>query len=426
MKRGGTVVLAVIGSLGDLFPFIALAKVLRDRGHRPVIASHALHRPYVEAEGLTFRRLRPDDDDLTRRLGLDMGQMFQRMARDPAFLLRELTFPFLPIAYEDALAATADADLVVAHNMAFAALLAAETRSLPLVRVVLAPVMLQSAGDPSLTPPAPYVLAPRGPGAKTWNRLVRALVRRSLADMTRPIRTFRPDLGLAPNGDDYFFDFGRPDRSAAVIGLYPQVFAPVQADHPVNLLLAGFPTYDGDGAPDPALESFLTNGPPPIVFSLGSFAVHAPGDFYLASLEAARALGRRAVLLAGAVEAERLGRDLGPDILVAAYARHSHLFPRAAAVVHHGGIGTTAQVLRAGKPQLVVPFLGDQPDNGARLVRMGVARVLPPARYDVRRAQGALADLLGRTSYATTAQALASTFAANGAMVAADRLEQLL
>lgn len=393
-----------------------------------MIASHALHRAYVEAEGLTFRRLRPDDDDLTRRLGLDMCQMFQRMARDPAFLLRELTFPFLPIAYEDALAATADADLVVAHNMAFAALLAAETRSLPLVRVVLAPIMLQSAGDPSLTPPAPYVLAPRRPGAKAWNRLVRTLVRRSLADMTRPVRDFRADLGLAPNSDDYFFDFGRPDRSAAVIGLYPQAFAPVQPDHPTNLLLAGFPAYDGSGAiaPDTALESFLTSGPPPVVFSLGSFAVHAPGDFYLDSLKAARALGRRAVLLAGAAEAERLGRDLGPDVLVAAYARHSQLFPRAAAVVHHGGIGTAAQALRAGKPQLVVPFLGDQPDNGARLARMGVARVLPPARYDARHAQMALADLLERTRHAITAQALAPTFAADGAIVAADRLVQLL
>jgi UDP:flavonoid glycosyltransferase YjiC (YdhE family) len=286
--------------------------------------------------------------------------------------------------------------------------------------------MLQSASDPSVTPPAPYWPGPRTGLALAYNRRVRGVVRRVIRGLLAPLRAFRIQIGLPPTRQDYFFDFGQPHAAAAVLGLYSPAFAPAQSDQPARLTLTGFTAYDGAQALDPALAAFLSAGPPPIVFSLGSFAVFAPGDFYRDSLAAARTLGRRAVLLTGEAEATRLGPADGPDVFISAYAPHAGVFPHAAAIVHHGGIGTTAQALRAGRPQLVTPFLGDQPDNAARLVRLGVARQLAPRRYDARRAVVELGRLLDDARHAQAAQAIAPTFRAEtGAQVAADAIEAL-
>ena len=111
----------------------------------------------------------------------------------------------------------------------------------------------------------------------------------------------------------------------------------------------------------------------------------AAGDFYEESLKAARLLGRRAVLLVGSRPGRLPVGPLGSDAWACAYAGHAQLFPRAAAVVHQGGVGTTAQALRAGVPMLVVPFAHDQPDNAARVRRLGVARVLSRRAYRAAR-----------------------------------------
>jgi UDP:flavonoid glycosyltransferase YjiC (YdhE family) len=138
------------------------------------------------------------------------------------------------------------------------------------------------------------------------------------------------------------------------------------------------------------------------VFTLGSLIVNSPGSFFRESLAAARILNERAVLLVGENAAAAHAGFASAQVHVAAYAPHSLLFPRAEAVVHQGGIGTLAQALRSGRPQLIVPFYADQIDNAARARRLGVARSLAPARYDAGsavRILGALmrnADLLRR------------------------------
>ncbi len=139
---------------------------------------------------------------------------------------------------------------------------------------------------------------------------------------------------------------------------------------------------------DPELLRFLDAGEPPIVFTLGSAAVWIADDFYAVSIAAARALGRRALLLAGENAADI--RAHAPDgIGVFDYAPHSAVMPRAGVIVHQGGVGTTAQALRAGRPMLVVPFGQDQPDNARRVVGLGVARTIPEGRLSHRsRRQG--------------------------------------
>ncbi len=158
------------------------------------------------------------------------------------------------------------------------------------------------------------------------------------------------------------------------------------------------------------------------MFTLGSFAVYAPGDFYEEAAATARRLGARAVLLTG--ERTRL-RSEG-DILVRAYAPHSLLFPRAAVIVHHGGIGTTGQALRAGKPQLVVPHMGDQADNAHRVRKMGAGLILKAQHFTARRAAPMIASLLEKAQYRAEAERIGALIRPeNGAEAAAIAIEKL-
>ncbi|MGC1523080.1 MAG: glycosyltransferase, partial [Steroidobacteraceae bacterium] len=198
--------------------------------------------------------------------------------------------------------------------------------------------------------------------------------------------------------------------------------------------IVGFATFDGAGAgigagPDvSALEAFLNSESAPLVFTLGSLIVNSPGRFYAHGARAALAMGRRAVLLVG----ERAGNEMAhlscKEIFVAAYAPHSTLFPRAAAIVHHGGIGTLAQALRSGRPQLIVPHFADQPDNAARTRRLGVARILPPRRYSATSVRRDLARLLGNGRYVERARRIGESLmgedgAARAARILLDTLE---
>ena len=175
----------------------------------------------------------------------------------------------------------------------------------------------------------------------------------------------------------------------------------------------------------PELEAFLAAGPAPIVFTLGSAAVNFPGGFYVESLKAARRLGRRAVLLVGP-EGDLSVAD-GPDAIAVPYAPFSLLFPCAAAVVHQGGVGTTQQALRSGRPQLVVPHLGDQFDNAARVVRLGCGATLSRRAYRADRVATVLDRLLSDPAVVETAARLGVVASQeDGAAVAAERIIEML
>src|SRR6201999_4117873 len=158
--------------------------------------------------------------------------------------------------------------------------------------------------------------------------------------------------------------------------------------------------YDGGaGQRDlpPELERFLDQGPPPLVFTLGSAAVLDAGDFYQQSALAAASLGHRAVLLVGS-DPRNIPPEVPQNVCVAQYAPYSRLFPRASAIIHQGGVGTTAQALRAGKPMLVMPYSHDQPDNARRVRRLGVARVIRRRRYTAELAARKITLLLEKSS----------------------------
>lgn len=417
------VVLATVGSLGDLHPFIAVGLALRDAGLDVVLACAPEYRTKVESAGLAFHPLRPGFEEMQRDLGTDRAELTRRVMARSDFLFRSLILPYVRAQYEDMMRATADADLILTSSLAFGARLAAEKRGIPWMAVVLQPMMFFSFHDAPVIPKAEWLstlLRGLGPAA---TRSALWILKRAIGTLFGPLRRLRAEIGLLPAAGDPLFDgqFGE----AGAIGLYSRLLGDVQPDYPAPVSIAGFASFDAGDAPAagiPAeLRVFLESGPAPLVFTLGSLVVNSPGKFYRQSTDAARSLGRRAVLLAGGKSGE-LADLHGPQVFVCDYAPHSLLFPRAAAIIHHGGIGTLAQALRSGKPQLIVPYFADQIDNAARAARLGVARILPPRRYGAGPAAGALGRLLGEAGYSSRAEAACASLAGEDGAAGAARI----
>ena len=422
------VVLATFGSLGDLHPMLAVALRLQAEGVEAVIATSEMHRAKVEAAGVEFASVRPDFADMQRDLGVEPAEIMRRIIAGDDFLFRQVIFPYVRRSYEDSLEAVAGADLVAGTNFAFGARIAAQVRRLPQVALVLQPLTFLSAYDPPILLPYPWLGAlPSNLGPK-GAELFFGLVKQATATWASPLKRLRRELGLPPERDPIFT--GQFEAAERVLGLYSPLLGAPQPDFPRGAAIVGSTFYDGgrrgEDVLPPALERFLQEGAPPLVFTLGSAAVLQGESFYRHSLEAARRLGRRAVLLVGPEAEGRWGDLSGPDALAVSYVPHSLLFPRAAAVIHHGGMGTTAQALRAGRPQLVVPFYADQPDNEARMVRLGVARSLSNRRYTAARATAALGRLLNEDAFAQMARTAAVTVGTEDGAGAAAAIIELI
>jgi len=410
------IVINTFGSYGDVNPYLGLALELRRRGHEPVLALPAIYRAPVEALGLTFHAVRPDLDPDDRAL----IQRVMDPARGTEAIFGEIVIPSLQASFDDLREVCEDADLVITHPAALVGPIAAQALNRPWVSTVLAPMSFFSVSDPVVPPPAPWVhgLLRR---SRVMSRLFVWLSDRVTRQWARPVQRFRVSLGLEPGGNPILSGQHSP---RLVLALFSRVLAEPQPDWPPNTCLAGPILYNGPGAADVSaeLEAFLASGSPPIVFTLGTSAVEAAGTFYDVSAQAVRRLGRRAVLLVGR-HAHNRPAITDDRILVAEYAPHAALFPRAAAVVHQGGVGTLHQALASGHPMLVVPHAHDQPDNASRVTRLGVARTLYPKGYRVEAVVRELGTLLERPTYAERARIIGGQVRAeNGAVRACDAL----
>jgi UDP:flavonoid glycosyltransferase YjiC (YdhE family) len=235
---------------------------------------------------------------------------------------------------------------------------------------------------------------------------------------------FRDELGLPDRGSPVFEGQHSPTR---LLALFSPLFAQPQPDWPPQARVTGFAFYDGrnESQTPSELIEFLDAGPAPIVFTLGSSAVWVAQDFYRESIAAAKLLKRRAVLLIGD-ERNQPAETLPAEIMAVDYAPFEALLPRAAAVVHHGGVGTTSQGLRAGVPTLIVPFAFDQPDNAAHAARLGGSRTLPRAKYQAARVAHELDILLTKPEHAQRARETGEQIRTEkGASVACDLIEQM-
>jgi len=417
------IVLSNIGTFGDINPLIALSLELKRRGHTPVLALPNVYRPKIEPLGLAFHTLRPDIDPKNSKL----VEMVYDVKKGTETGLREFLFPVLRQTYDDLLEAATKpvrADLLLLGELNYAGPIVAEVTGIPWASYVLAPFSFFSAYDPPVLPPYPKLA--RADKLAGMGRAMRRLARFVTRKWPEPIYDLRRELGL-PKGANPIFDAKHSPN--LVLALFSRVLGVEQKDWPQNTLIAGFCFYDSDAgnAALPAnLEEFLAAGEPPVVFTLGSAAVLAAGDFYEQSAQAAKKLGVRAVLLVGD-DPRNVPQSALPEIIcVAKYAPYSGLFPRASLVVHQGGVGTTAQCLRAGQPMLIMPYSHDQPDNARRMSRLGVARVIQRSSYKPWRVVRRLRAMLATQDYETQARTAAEQVAQeNGVKTACDALEAL-
>ena len=415
------IILATIGSLGDLHPLVAIGLDLRERGHRIAFATTDIYRVKIERLGFEFYPLRPSvasDERQLIRLVLDLKH-------GPERLLREVLFPALRETYEDLYAVANDADFLLAGEIVYAAPLVAEKTGLKWATYVTSPMSFFSAYDPPALAPYPWLAKLRRFGP-TINRAAINLARRVTRVWCEPVRRLRRELELPPGANPLFE--GKYSRYLTLAGFSP-VLAEPQPDWPPNTVVTGFTFYDGkrEGAEwslSPALKSFLQTGEPPIVFTLGSAAVHVPGRFFEESARAAVMLKRRVVLLTGDNPPPA---NLPVGAIASIYAPFSELFPRARAVVNSGGIGTVSQALRSGRPMVVTPYGFDQPDNAARLARLGTSRTIHRSAYTAKRLVTQLERLLQRSRYTERAVALAQRLQnEDGARVASDAIDDQL
>jgi UDP:flavonoid glycosyltransferase YjiC (YdhE family) len=418
------IVLSNIGTFGDINPLIAIALELKRRGHVPVMALPAVYEPKIRPLGLEFHAVRPDIDPTNTIL----VEMVYDIKNGTEHGLRNFLFPALRQTYDDLLDAATKperADLLLLGELNYAGPLVAEVTGIPWASYVLAPLSFFSAFDPPVLPPYPR-LARADKAIPGFGRVIRRVARFVSRKWPEPIYELRRELGL-PRGANPLFD--AKHSPYLVMALFSRVLGIEQKDWPAHTLITGFCYYDADAgnqALPENLEQFLKEGPPPVVFTLGSAAVLAAGKFYEVSAKAAIRLGIRAVLLIGTDPRNRLKTALPESIRVAEYAPYSALLSRSAMVVHQGGVGTTAQCLRAGKPMLIMPYSHDQPDNGRRMIRLKVARVMQRANYTPWRVARKLKAMLAEPLLVQRARSVAQQLShEDGVRVACDALEEL-
>jgi rhamnosyltransferase subunit B len=414
--RRRRILLSTLGSLGDLHPLMGLALALQARGHDVALATSNFYWERIEAAGLKFwllRPLAPPDDAETLRRVFDPRN-------GPEYLLRKMLLPHITEMYSDLSQAAEGADFLISGEVVLAASLVAEKQRLPWAGAILAPFSFFSIYDP---PPFPFL-----PGAASFTRAP-PFIQRQLLGLGRlltrswnaPINALRRSLGLRVSRDAILTDRFSPTLNLA---LFSKQLGRPQADWPRNVVQTGFVLYDPAGdTRQAALEEFLSSGPPPITFTLGSAAVMDPGRFFEESAEAVRRLGTRGLLLMGKNAPPSL---LTPELFAAEYAPYSSVFPRSSCVVHQGGVGTTAQAMRAGIPQLVMPYAYDQPDNASRMVRLGVGLSMNRQRYRAATVMQSLQALTAPAFHERARDVGNEISAERGASAACDAIERAL
>ena len=387
------ILIIAIGSAGDVHPFLGLGQSFAARGHRVSFAANPVFQPLVERCGLRF-------------LPVGTAEEYHAAMGNPALWNPRTSLPTLwqviastlkPLYHT--LVAEAGEDTVMLGSLwAFSARLVQEKLGVPLVTAQVSPSTILSAQVP---PVHKRFTIPEGLPGGLKSAILWLIERGVLDRICGPeLNALRKELGLAPASRI----MGRWMHSPqGVLGLFPEWFAPPQSDWPAQLAQTGFPLFDEAGfhSIDAGLEEFLAAGTPPVVFTPGSTMLEGQG-FFRGAAKALRKLGRRGIFL---TKDPAQVPPLPEEILLRPYVPMSALLPRSAALVHHGGIGTTALAFAAGIPQLATPFAHDQFDNATRLERLGCGLRLDAPAEDAALSE-ALQHLLEDEQVAATCKDL--------------------
>lgn len=391
-----------VGTTGDIHPFMRIASALQALGRKVTFITHTYHAKLVQGAGLPF-------------VGFGTDEEFLRILRNPDIWNPKKSFSALLATYGDWLTQMDEAIQSVSRQAAHVAIThpfavpgAAIARERGCVKSVvaayLAPSNLRTCHDPLNIGPTPM---PRWV-PMSWRRAFWRFVEKGWIDpvAVAQINAVRIPLGL-PKVDSFLTHITEvPDLS---VTLFPSWFAPTVPDWPRPLLEGDFQLFEAaaQGGFSEELSAFLAAGEKPLVFTPGTGNLHAT-DFFACAASAVNQLGRRAIFLTR--ERSQIPARLPESILWQPYVPLSALLPHAAALVHHGGIGTTAEALRAGTPQLIAPFAWDQFDNGARIASLGIGMVIPAKRLRPRKLARSLQNLYTSETVRDQCSLLASRF----------------
>lgn len=369
------ILIVTAGSHGDVHPFLGIGKALARMGHEATVLTNPYFESDVRAAGLAFEPHGEFIDLPTFIREMDLmhptrgpGKVFRWIFENTPRLLGEL---------DSTLTARAP-DVVLHHMICLGTPWLCKRRGIPAVAASLAPAVWFSRADPI---PA-IQREPTASDARSARLMTRVFAGVAVGLGSAKLNKLRLACGYAKQSRAIAQDFRGGDLH---LGLWSREFrAPMVDDDPVSRV-TGFPLYDGgDHRPmPPELARFLDEGERPVVFALGTTAVHVAAEFYRHAAEVCRSLGRRGVLLCG--KAGNVPARLPGGVIAIGYAPFSQVLPRGATSVVHGGIGSVAQALAAGRPTVVTPFSHDQFNNGVRVQALGVGYTLGRRRLTVER-----------------------------------------
>ncbi|MFD2796016.1 glycosyltransferase [Promicromonospora vindobonensis] len=412
--------LMTLGTRGDVQPFLALAQGLQAAGHDAVVVAPHRFADFAAEHGVTFAGV--DDGPMALLDGEDSGALLEGGIGTRLKLMRAMPAMFTRVLEDSwAVARDSGADVVVHNGQIVAGQHVAEALGVPAVLALPIPMYVPTREFP-------------WPGMELPARLPRALNRSTFAGMKSTAAMFggsvdrwrRDTLDLPRRG-------GRHDPTrrpggghAPVLHAYSPAVLPRPADWPPEALTTGYWELAGDPAPLPDdLRRFIADGTPPVFVGFGSMAGADPARTTRTVLEAVRRAGCRLVVGAGWGGLDV--SDLPEDVLAVTDVDYRSLFPHLAAVVHHGGAGTTGVAFAAGRPQLVCPFVADQPFWGRLVRRLGVGPApQPQKKLEPAALAAALTQLVGNPDLAGAARRIGEQVRAEDGVGTAVRALELI
>lgn len=417
------ITLLAFGSRGDVQPILSLSDALVDAGYTVEIGAATNFQSWIEGRGHTYRSL---DIDMHHLLNSDMGKAWieesANSAQEARNMKRVLDATSEAVS-EAMLAACQDADVLLSNLPTFGQVQAiAEKFGKRHIRVMLAPL------TPSLYPEA--TMFPLVPWRKNaLNRLSGYLGIYFMYWINQEsTNAFRRRLGLSPWG---YGDFARAWNQMPVLyGVSPR-FLPRDEHWRADTIVTGY-WYDWhdkppiDWQPPPALEQFLTDYPAPVYIGFGSMAAKNPQQTLATFIDALEQTGKPGIIYSGWAGLQT--EQVPPQVLLIDDAPHAWLFPRMAALIHHGGAGTTATGAWAGVPATVVSHMADQPYWGRRLYELGIgARPMRRQQLSAHRLAQAIHTMTATPQMQQRAQKLAQEVRGeNGVGAAIQAIDKIL
>ncbi|KAI5844370.1 hypothetical protein DFP73DRAFT_513109 [Morchella snyderi] len=381
------IVIQIIGSRGDVQPFIALGQVLKNQyGHRVRVATHPTFKKFVVENGLEFYSIGGDPAELMAFMVKNPGLMpgMDSLRSGDVSKRRKGMWEILLGGWRACIESgdgTPEgcgdpagnrpfiADAIIANPPSFGHVHCAEKLGIPLHLMFTMPwspttafphplANIQSSNaESAVTNYLSYVLV----DMMTWQ---------GLGDLVNRFRESK--LALDPIST--MWAPGMISRlQVPHTYIWSPTLIPKPLDWPSQISISGFAflSLASSYTPPPDLSAFLAAGPPPVYIGFGSIVVDDPNGLTTLLFNALRALNIRALVSQGWGGLGGADLALPPNVMLLGNCPHDWLFPRCAAVVHHGGAGTTAAGIRCGKPTVIVPFFGDQPFWGSMVARAG-------------------------------------------------------